>query len=106
MMPAFAINSYEFPESIESIEPTATCNHLSKLEQPDELKKLLIPLFAFFDVDDLTTPVRAGLGIDAMRHLGFTRIFIEIELWRLEGIVGTALTRARFGMSTFWIWHN
>jgi hypothetical protein len=49
--------------------------------------------------------VGSGLRVDAMRHLGFARVLINIELRRFQGIMSAARTRAGFGMSSFWIWH-
>lgn len=51
-------------------------------------------LFRFFTVDDLAAFVGTGLHIYSMRTLGLARVFIDVELWQFQCIVGTALARA------------
>src|SRR5436190_8728808 len=63
-------------------------------------------LFGFFNVDYLAAFVGPGLGVDAMWHLGFARIFVEVELRRFERIMRAASPRACVRMSSFWIWHK
>src|SRR5688572_6652714 len=41
-----------------------------------------------------------------MRNLGFTRVLIDIELRSFQSVVCATLARARFGVSSFWIWHS
>jgi hypothetical protein len=47
-------------------------------------------LFAFFDVDYFAAFVHAGLGIDAVRLFGLTRIFVGIKLRRSKRVMGPA----------------
>ena len=68
---------------------------------PGEIKRL----FRTFYIDDLAALVSAGLRVDAMRNFGLARILVDIVLRNAQGIVSTALARASFGMSSFWIWH-
>jgi len=51
-------------------------------------------LFSFFDVDYFAALIHAGLGVDAVWHLCFARVFVRIELRRFERVVGTARPRA------------
>ena len=65
---------------------------LDALYELDELNEL----FRFFAVDDLTPPVGAGLGVDAVRLLCLAGVLIDVELRRFQRVVGTA--RPRPGM--------
>lgn len=72
------------------------CSEFARQVQPqgnhslNEHNKLL---FSFFDVDYFTAFEHAGLRVDAVRHLCFARIFIKIELRRVQGVMCTAGTR-------------
>src|SRR5688572_30088113 len=61
-------------------------------------------LFAFLVVDNLTALV-GSLRVDAMRNFRLARILVQVELRRFQSIMSAALARARFRMSSFWIWH-
>jgi hypothetical protein len=76
---------------------------LNELDELDELNELLL---VFFDVDYLPAFVAAGLGVDPVRHLRLARIFVSVELRHFQRIVRPTRPRARFGMSSFWIWHS
>ena len=47
-------------------------------------------LFCVFDVDYLPAFIDSGLGINAVRHLCLTGIFVRVELWCCESVVSTA----------------
>ena len=62
-------------------------------------------LFGVFDVDYLSAFVGSCLRVNAVRHLGFTRVLVEVELGRGQGIMSPAFTGACFRVSSFRIWH-
>ena len=62
-------------------------------------------LFGVFDVDYLPAFVGSSFRVNAMRHLCFACVLIEIELRRVQGIVCPSFAGACFGMSSFRIWH-
>ena len=47
-------------------------------------------LFGLFNVDYLAALVGPGLGIDAVRNLGLTRVLVQVKLRCFQSIVGTA----------------
>jgi len=60
-------------------------------------QKLVIfnELIGVFDLNYLPALVHTGLGVDAVRLFGLTRIFISVKLRCFQGIMSAALARPR-----------
>ena len=59
-----------------------------------QIKNRKSVLFRVFDVDYLPAFIHSGLGVNAVRHHCFARIFIGVELRRFERVVSTTRARA------------
>src|SRR5688572_10177687 len=62
-------------------------------------------LLGVFNVDYLSALVHPRFRVNAVRHLCFARVFVKIELRRLESIMSSSFAGTRMGMSSFRIWH-
>jgi hypothetical protein len=59
-----------------------------------QLRENFKNLLAFLYINNLAAFVRSGLRVNAVRNLGFTCLFIDVELRRLDRIMSSTLTRA------------
>jgi hypothetical protein len=58
------------------------------------------------DANHFTAFVMTALRADTMRHTRLLTVRASLRLRRAQSIMRTAFSRARFGMSSFWIRHN
>jgi len=63
-------------------------------------------LAGFLDVQNFATFVVTALRASPMRHLALVAIWTFRERMALERIVGAPAAGSRFGVPSFWIWHD